>query len=47
MVYPFANRRLGLKGYLELKPGDAVLARPIDKGGNVLDDSLQILVGIK
>jgi hypothetical protein len=38
---------IGLKGYLELHPGDAVLARPVDKGGRVSDDTLQILVGVK
>jgi hypothetical protein len=40
------NQSAGLKGLVHIKPGDAVLARPIDKGGNTTDDSLQILAGV-
>ncbi|KAI0757914.1 hypothetical protein BC629DRAFT_1598239 [Irpex lacteus] len=36
----------GLAGLLELLPGDALLARPIDREGDPLGDCLQVLVGV-
>jgi hypothetical protein len=38
---------LDLRGYLELRPGDALFARPIDKEGDKSFDCLQVLVGIR
>lgn len=43
----YSGGLVGLRGLLELKPGDAVLARPIHRGGDPLADCLQVLVGIK
>ncbi|KAI0084503.1 hypothetical protein BDY19DRAFT_997719 [Irpex rosettiformis] len=36
----------GLRGLVELKPGDAFFARPIDKAGDPGADCLQIMVGV-